>query len=403
MTNQALILAGDPVYRPDARHHPSSWPMADINGRPFLEYLVWNLQRHGITNILFTAGRFADEIQAHFGDGSEFAVTIEYFIEHEAVGTGGGVKLAQEGLSEEFFVLKGNSLFDLNFLDLALVQRNVGALASLALRKTRGITEHRTLTIENSLITGFHGKKHSRPGLVSGGVYFMKKEAIARMGELPFSLEDHFFPALAEKGLLSGKEFNSYFIDIGTPERLEAAQQEVPARQTKPAVFFDRDGVVNVDHGYVHTADAFTWTAGAQEAIKLCNDLGWYVFIVTNQSGIGRGYYSEEKFLEFTRWINEELRKHGAHIDQTFFCPHHPTEAIGDYKRSCPCRKPAPGMLYQAFSQWPIDRDNSFMIGDKKSDMQAAQAGGVKGILFEGGNLHHTLQTALEKHSPKPR
>lgn len=124
----------------------------------------------------------------------------------------------------------------------------------------------------------------------------------------PCSLEET-LTKLAAEGLLVGKGYEGFFIDIGLAETLSEANQTVPEWQHKPAVFFDRDGVLNVDHGYVHSPDALQWTQDAPKAIKWLNDQGYLVFVVTNQAGIARGFYSEEDFLAFSAWMNRQLRK----------------------------------------------------------------------------------------------
>lgn len=168
----------------------------------------------------------------------------------------------------------------------------------------------------------------------------------------------------------------------------------------RPAAFLDRDGVLNVNHGYVHTPERFEWIEGAREAIRLLNNSGYLVIVVTNQSGIGRGYYDEASFHSLCTWVDKELAAVGAHIDATYFCPNHPEHGIGPYKTASNDRKPAPGMLERAAAEWSIDKRTSFLIGDKLSDMQAADAFGISGHLFTGGNLLEFVRGALSKVSP---
>ncbi len=111
------------------------------------------------------------------------------------------------------------------------------------------------------------------------------------------------------------------------------------------------------------------------------------MIVVTNQAGIARGYYTEQQFLEFTDWVDEQLATFAAHLDATYYCPHHPTEGIGRYKITCDCRKPKTGMIETAMSEWDIDKGRSFLIGDKDSDMQTAQGAHVTPLRFEGGDL----------------
>lgn len=157
--------------------------------------------------------------------------------------------------------------------------------------------------------------------------------------------------------------------------------------KSRPAVFLDRDGVINEDLGYVSEPSRFRWIPGAPEALRLLRDKGYLLIVVTNQSGIGRGYYSEEEFREFTRWMLREARRKGASIDAVYHCPHHPTEGRGEYRRPCRCRKPDIGMLEQAVKEWDVDASRSVLIGDSERDMEAAERFGLQGLLFQGGDL----------------
>ncbi len=145
----------------------------------------------------------------------------------------------------------------------------------------------------------------------------------------------------------------------------------------KPAVFIDRDGVINVDHGYVHDEHDFDYIDGVFEATKALKDQGYLLVLVTNQAGIARGKYSEERFLSLTQWMDWNFVDHGVEFDGFYYCPHHPEHGIGEYKQDCECRKPKPGMFISARDFLKIDMENSVMIGDKAEDMMAAEAAGV--------------------------
>lgn len=151
----------------------------------------------------------------------------------------------------------------------------------------------------------------------------------------------------------------------------------------KPAAFLDRDGVLNVDRDYVHRIDQVEWIAGAAEAIKLLNDAGYLVIVVTNQSGVARGYYDEAAIGILHAHMQTWLAARGAHIDAFYYCPHHPQGTVERFAIRCTCRKPGIGMLEQAAADWPIDRARSFMIGDKDIDIAAATAFGIRGARFD--------------------
>lgn len=146
---------------------------------------------------------------------------------------------------------------------------------------------------------------------------------------------------------------------------------------SKPAVFLDRDGVINVDHGYVHDEHDFEYIDGVFDAAKAFKDMGYLLVLVTNQSGIARGMFSEDRFLSLTQWMDWNFVDNGVELDGIYYCPHHAEHGIGDYKQDCECRKPKPGMFISARDFLKIDMANSVMIGDKAEDMMAAEAAGV--------------------------
>ncbi len=167
-----------------------------------------------------------------------------------------------------------------------------------------------------------------------------------------------------------------------------AENAERLARPRKPAVFLDRDGIINVDRGYVSSRAEFKWIPGAIAAIKALNDAGYYVFIATNQSGIARGLYSEREMHKLHDYIAQKLAEKGARIDDWRHSPFHPEGTIIAFKRTSDWRKPRPGMILDLMRAWPVDRAKSVLIGDKESDMQAARAAHVRGLRFGGGDLH---------------
>ncbi|WP_025823720.1 D-glycero-beta-D-manno-heptose 1,7-bisphosphate 7-phosphatase [Shewanella marina] len=143
------------------------------------------------------------------------------------------------------------------------------------------------------------------------------------------------------------------------------------------AIFLDRDGVINKEHGYVHCVDDFEYVEGVFEACLELKKLGYKLVVVTNQSGIARGLYSEDDFHTLTEWMDWNFADKGVDLDGIYYCPHHPTKGIGEYLQDCDCRKPKPGMLNSAAQFLKLDLSASVMVGDKASDMQAAKAAGI--------------------------
>ena len=160
-----------------------------------------------------------------------------------------------------------------------------------------------------------------------------------------------------------------------------------PAPLRRPALFLDRDGVLNHDHGYVGSPDRFDWIDGARETIRHATGNGWHVFIVTNQSGVARGFYTEADVCALLAWIQADCLAAGGTIDDARYCPYHPDAPLPAYRRDSACRKPAPGMLDDLVRAWSLDPSRCLMIGDQVTDIQAAEAAGIPGHRFTGTNL----------------
>ncbi len=153
--------------------------------------------------------------------------------------------------------------------------------------------------------------------------------------------------------------------------------------RTTPTAFLDRDGVLNVDHGYVYRIEDLQWIDGAPLAVRLLNEAGFRVVVITNQSGIARGHYDEDAVVRFHAYMQEFLGERGARIDAFYVCPHHPEGTIAAYAIECECRKPTVGLLEQAARDCAVDRGRSFVIGDRDGDVEAAAAFGIRGVKFE--------------------
>jgi D-glycero-D-manno-heptose 1,7-bisphosphate phosphatase len=167
----------------------------------------------------------------------------------------------------------------------------------------------------------------------------------------------------------------------------------------QPAVFLDRDGTLNHDAGYVHRIADFRWLPGAVSAVRALNDNGYYIFIVTNQSGVARGLFDEAAVRSLHDWMNSDLRPAGARIDDFRYCPHHPQASVTAYRIACSCRKPAPGMLSDLMKAWPVIRDGSIMIGDKESDAAAGAAAGIASAIVPPGGLEGYVTRLLKQRT----
>jgi D-glycero-D-manno-heptose 1,7-bisphosphate phosphatase len=172
----------------------------------------------------------------------------------------------------------------------------------------------------------------------------------------------------------------------------------IAGRLRRKALFLDRDGVLNVDRGYVGSHDRFEWVDGALEAIRHASEAGWHVFVVTNQSGVARGLFAETAVRGLLDWMAGQARASGGTIDDVRYCPFHPEAAVPAYRQAHPWRKPLPGMVLDLMRAWEVDPKRAVMVGDQASDMAAAAASGVAGHLFQGGNLFDFLRPILERN-----
>lgn len=158
------------------------------------------------------------------------------------------------------------------------------------------------------------------------------------------------------------------------------------------AVFFDRDGTLNVDIHYLHRPEDFIWMPDAREAIKYVNDHGYLAILVTNQSGVARGYYPESDVRRVYDWMNEQLAALGAHLDALYYCPHHPDGKLPEYTCVCDCRKPSPKLVNEACAKYDIDKTQSYFVGDTDTDMKCAENAGLTGLRYPGGSLLELVQ-----------
>jgi D,D-heptose 1,7-bisphosphate phosphatase len=390
---QAVILAGGLGARLGELTKDVPKPLLPVAGRPFIDYVIANLARYGIEDIVLSTGYLSHAFDTFLAGRTWLGpygnpVGVRNLVESQPAGTAGALKLHGAELDERFLLLNGDTFFDCDLAEvLSTAERLAPGEALLAVREVPDAGRYGSIRLDGNRITSFQEKSTEGRRLINSGVAALTPECLSPVHALPCSIERDIYPALASTGRLKGIVQTGYFIDIGLPEILARAQTEMLVRLKKPALFLDRDGVLNRDAGYVHRAEDFEWLPGAIDAIKTARNAGMLVIVVTNQAGVAHGYYDEAAIERLHRHINAELRHYGTWIDAFYYCPHHLEGVVPEYRQVHIDRKPGPGMLLRAFTDLNIDKAYSFLIGDKESDLEAAKAAGIPGYIIAEGQL----------------
>ncbi|WP_026442576.1 HAD-IIIA family hydrolase [Pseudacidobacterium ailaaui] len=395
---QCAVLVGGLGIRLGSLTAQTPKPLLSCGGRPFLAWILRELVRFGIDDVVLLAGYRSEAVKAFCQEVISTLpkpLKIRLSVEPSPAGTGGALWYARELLDDTFLLINGDSWFDTNlarfFADYE--RQDHYGIGSILLRHMADCGRYGTVELRDSKVVAFHEKtERTRDGLISSGIYIFNKGVFNYL-KSNCSLERDVLPKLAKDNRLSGRIARGYFIDIGIPEDYERSQRELRSRLLRPAIFFDRDGVLNEDLGWVGTRDRFQWLPGAKEALRLATDSGFHAFVVTNQAGVAKGFFTESDVQALHHQIVGEVQQFGGTIDDIRYCPYHPDGIKEPYRQISECRKPAPGMILDLLRVWEVRKEASVLIGDKESDMKAAESAGICNMLFSGGNLHDFVQS----------
>ncbi len=403
---QCAVLVGGLGTRLGALTADTPKPLLECGGRPFLGWLLRELVRFGVDDVVLLTGHLSEQVERaaqEIAAALPRPVTLRLSREPDRAGTGGALFHARALLDDRFLLCNGDSLFDANLARLLAAAARDGddaAVGRLMLRRLDDTSRFGVVETSGDRVTAFHERPPpgapARPGAINGGIYLFDRRVLDEVAPA-CSLERDVLPALAARDALRATAGTGYFVDIGIPEDLARARAELPQRMHRPALLLDRDGVLNVDHGWVGTRERWEWMPGALAAIRAATEAGWHVFVVTNQSGVARGHYDEAAVGALHAWMADQAREAGGTIDDVRYCPFHPDGAVAEYRRASDWRKPQSGMLLDLIRAWELDPARCVMVGDQPTDLAAAAGAGVAARLFPGGDLAAFVEPLLRR------
>ena len=401
---KAIIMAGGRGTRISSVASDIPKPMIKIQGKPVLEHELERLREQGFTDIIMTVSHLGHIIMEYFGDGSKispvtgapFGVHIEYFDEKIPLGNAGALFQLKDKLTDDFFLLNADSVFDVDFKRFVAYHRMKGGLVTLFTHpNSHPYDSGLIITDEDNAVLKWMAKEDERPryyrNCVNAGLHIISPKVLEQAIDTPkIDLDRQLLKPLAGTGKMFAYNSPEYVKDMGTPDRYEAVCADFAAGRVKAknlmnkqkAIFLDRDGTINKFVGFLRNIDEFELLPGVAEAIKKINNSCYLVIVITNQPVIARGEVTLEELAEIHRKMETLLGVEGAYLDAVYFCPHHPDRGFEgeriEYKIACECRKPKPGMLLQAAQDFNIDLSQSWMVGDGKHDISAGKAAGCK-------------------------
>ena len=411
--DEAIVLAGGRGTRLQSVVRDVPKPLAPVAGRPFLGWLLDDLAGNGIGHVILATGHLSGQVEAYVGtDWKGMAIT--YSVEAQTLGTGGAVAQAVWQLrGTATHVINGDTY--LRFVPAALqaAAQGTGSPMAVALAQVPDVSRYGSVLVSDGRIDRFVEKGRGGTGLINAGCYFLGEGSLSRLPKQPvFSLEQDFIGPQVAAGNVAAFWDTEAFIDIGIPEDYARAQLQFSAAacfrhyidpgaavllaqspRPRRALFLDRDGVINANHGYVHEQRNTDFLPGIFELCRRARAAGYLLVVVTNQAGIARGLYDEAQFNRYTAWMHGQFAAQGARLLATHYCPHHPQVGDDAMRVDCPSRKPEPGMILAAAKSYGINLSKSLLIGDKETDLQTGRAARIAdGFLVGADGLGSAME-----------
>ena len=398
----AVILAGGKGVRLHPLTVDLPKPMIEIAGKPVLEHQLLVLKEHGVNKAIILAGYLGQKIVDYFGDGSDWGISISYRQESVPLGTAGAVKALQDELNEDDFLLVyGDVFFDFD-IDMAVsLHRQSGAAATLVAHPTDHPQDSDLLDLDAAQnITEIIKKPHAGGlgNIGNAAFYVLSPRVFPYIPEGKADFMHDVFPQMLENGEhLVAYKTAEYLKDMGTVERLQTVRQDYVSgriercsqKTPRPAIFIDRDGTLIEDVDLLHRAEDLVLFQTVPAALKRLNNADFLCLLATNQPVVARNLCSLEELHRINKTFESLLGESGCHLDQLFFCPHHPDAGYPEenlaFKIRCDCRKPAIGMIRQAQDMFNIDMSRSWFVGDTTIDLQTGKNAGLRTILVRTG------------------
>lgn len=398
----AVITAGGKGTRVASVNHSIPKPLLPIAGKPVLQRQIECLKRQGIEQITFTIGYMGEMIREYFGDGGRFGVRIDYIQEDVPLGTAGALYYLKNSVRDDFFLINGDLIFDVDLKRMLAFHKAHHAAATLLVHPNNHPYDSGLVVADDiGQVHGWIAKEDARGwyrNCVNAGIHILSPRLLEKLDRpQKLDLDREILKPLIPSGAVYAYQTPEYVKDMGTPERIAQVEQDLQSgliqqknlSMPQRAVFLDRDGTINQYVGFLKRPEDFQLIDGAADAIRRINQSGYLAIIVTNQPVIARGDATWEQLEEIHKKMETLLGQEGAYLDDIFICPHHPdsgfTGEVPVYKIRCDCRKPKPGLLLQAAKKYNIDLSQSWMIGDSQSDVDAGKSAGCRTIMLSEG------------------